>query len=223
MRRELAAEAMGTALLLYLIVGSGIAAQKLGTDEAGQLLAHALVVGIGLGVLILLFQSVSGSHFNPSVTLALWRSGTIGGIAAASYVVVQIVGALIGVAAAHATFGEPILAVSSTVRDGLGLIAAEGIATFILVLVILALVRIDRPAAIPAAVGGWVAAIVFATASTGFANPAVTLSRVFTDTFTGIAPPSVWGFVTAQLLAALLAVPVARALYPTSMSHQAHV
>lgn len=215
MRRELAAEGLGTGLLLYTIVGSGIAVQDLGGDGATQLLAHALVVGIGLGVLILLFQPVSGSHFNPSVTLAFWRSGSIDGPTASRYVAAQLIGALAGVGLANFTFGKQVYAVSATARDGMGIAVAEGVATFVLVLVILALVRVGRPSAIPAAVGGWVAAIVFATASTGFANPAVTIARVLTDTYTGIAPSSVWVFLAAQLLAALIAVPVAMLLYPT--------
>lgn len=219
-RRKLIAEALGTGLLLFIIVGSGIAAQNLGTDGATQLLAHALVVGIGLGVLILLFQSVSGSHFNPAVTLAFWRSDEVDTSCATGYVLFQLVGALAGVGAANLTFGEQVFAVSRTARDGFGLVLAEGIATFVLVLVILALVRVGRPSAIPAAVGGWVAAIVFATASTGFANPAVTVARIFTDTYTGIDPTSVWAFLAAQLVAGLLAVPVAKVLYPTPTTQQ---
>ncbi len=221
MRRELVGEALGAALLLYVIVGSGIAAQSLGSDGAAQLMAHAVVVGLALAVLILMFQTVSGSHFNPSVTLAFWRSGAIDGVTASGYVLAQILGALLGVVAANVTFGEPLLTVSATSRDGLGLVIAEGLATFVLVLLIFALVRVDRRDAIPAAVGCWVAAIVFATASTGFANPAVTVARIFTDTFTGIAPSSVWAFLVAQLLAAVMAVPVARFLYPANVVDRA--
>lgn len=220
MRREFVAEGLGTGLLLFIIVGSGIAARDLGTDGAIQLLAHALVVGIGLGVLILLFQSVSGSHFNPAVTLAFWRTGAIDAGTASGYVLSQLIGALAGVGLANSTFGEQIYAVSGTAREGLGLVVAEGVATFVLVLLILALVRVGRPSDIPAAVGGWVAAVVFATASTGFANPAVTISRIFTDTYTGIDPASVWGFVAAQLVAGLVAVPFASLLYPTPTTQQ---
>jgi arsenate reductase len=219
-RRELLAEGLGAGLLLFVVVGSGIAAQDLGTDGATQLLAHALVVGLGLGALILLFQSVSGAHFNPAVTLAFWRTGRIDPGSASGYVLAQLVGGLAGVGLANLTFGEQVFAVSATARDGFGLVLAEGIATFVLVLVILALVRVGRPSAIPAAVGGWVAAIVFATASTGFANPAVTVARIFTDTYTGIDPTSVWAFLAAQLVAGLLAVPVAKLLYPTPTTQQ---
>lgn len=220
MSRRLLAEGLGTALLLYIIVGSGIAAESLSSDAGFRLLAHALVVGIGLGVLIALFQAVSGSHFNPSVTLAFWRSGDVDGTTGTAYVASQLLGALVGVGAANLSFGEPAFAVSSTARNGFGLVLAEGIATFVLVLVILALVRIGRPSVIPVAVGGWVAAIVFATSSTGFANPAVTVSRIFTDTYTGIAPASVWGFLVAQLAAALLAVPVATLLLAPTADQQ---
>lgn len=214
MTRETAAEGIGTALLLYVIVGSGIAAEGLGSDGAAQLMAHAVAVGLGLAVLIALFQTVSGSHFNPAVTLAFWRSGAITGRLAFSYGSAQLIGAVVGVAAANYSFGVGMLEASTTERGGAGLVFAEFVSTFILVLVILALVRIDRAAAVPLAVGAWVVAIVFATSSTGFANPAVTVSRVLTDTYTGIAAASVPGFVIAQLAAGTLSVPVARFLFP---------
>lgn len=214
MTREIAAEGIGTALLLYVVVGSGIAAERLGNDAAVQLMAHAVAVGLGLAVLIALFQTVSGSHFNPAVTLAFWRSGTLGGRPAIGYGSAQLVGAVVGVAAANYSFGVGMLQASTTDRGGAGLIAAEFISTFVLVLVILALVRTDRSQSVPMAVGAWVAAIVFATSSTGFANPAVTLARVLTDTYTGIAPASVPGFVIAQLAAGILSVPVARFFFP---------
>ena len=215
MSREVVAEFLGTALLLYVIVGSGIAAQTLGVDGAVELLAHALAVGLGLAVLVLLFQSVSGSHFNPAVTLGFWREGSLPGDKAFRYTVAQLVGALSGVVLANLSFGLPAASIAATERSGVGLILSEAVATFVLVLLILALVRIDRPAAIPAAVGAWVAVIVFATSSTGFANPAVTIARAVTDTYTGIAPSSVPAFLMAQLVAALLAVSVAKALYPS--------
>jgi glycerol uptake facilitator-like aquaporin len=215
-RREWIAEALGTGLLLYVIVGSGIAAESLSDDGAVQLLAHAIVVGIALAALIDLFQAVSGSHFNPSVTLALWRSGDIGGRDAVVYVSVQVLGAMLGVIAANMSFGLSSISVATNSRSGLGLLLAEGIATLVLVLVILSLIRSGRSGHIPAAVGAWVGAIVFATASTGFANPAVTVARMLTDTYTGIAPASVAGFLVAQLAAGVLAAAVARAFYPTS-------
>lgn len=217
-RRALLAESIGTGLLLFVIVGSGIAAETLSQDAGVQLLAHALIVGAGLGVLIVTFQVASGAHFNPAVTLAFWRQGDLSGTEAGGYVTAQLAGGLVGVAAANYTFTEVIVDLSGTERTGVGLWVAEMIGTFVLVLVILALVRSGRPGAIPAAVGAWVAAIVFATASTGFANPAVAVTRMLTDTFTGIAPASVPGFVIAQLVGALFAVPVARIIYPNPAS-----
>lgn len=214
MRPPLVAEGVGTALLLYVIVGSGIAAETLSADGGVQLLAHALVVGAGLGVLIAVFQTVSGSHFNPSVTLAFWRTGEIQTGSAAGYVLAQIGGGTLGVILANLSFDRAAVSISQTVRNGVGLVLAEAIATFVLVLVILALVRTGRPGMVPAAVGAWVVAIVFATSSTGFANPAVTLSRMLTDSYTGIAPASVIAFLIAQLVAGGVAAPVATLLYP---------
>lgn len=209
MSRETLAEGTGTALLLYVIVGSGIAAERLGDDAAVQLLAHGLVVGLGLGALIAIFQTVSGSHFNPSVTLAFWRSGDVSGSQAVRYLIAQLIGAMSGVVLANLTFELDAVAVSSTTRGGVGLAVAELIATFVLVLSILALVRTDRTGAVPAVVGAWVAAVVFATSSTGFANPAVTVARVLTDSYTGIAPASIPGFLVSQLVAGIAAAVVA--------------
>jgi glycerol uptake facilitator-like aquaporin len=214
MRREAVAEGLGTALLLYVIVGSGIAAESLSSDGAIRLLAHAVVVGMALAALIDMFQSVSGSHFNPSVTLAYWRSGGIALSDAFAYMAAQVVGAIVGVILANFTFDLPAVFVSTTTRSGLGLVVAEAVATFVLVLIILSLVRSGRVGHIPAAVGAWVAAVVFATSSTGFANPAVTVARMLTDSFTGIAPVSVTGFLAAQILAGLSAALVAKSLYP---------
>lgn len=221
MSRPASAEGLGTGLLLYIIVGSGIAAETLANDDAVLLFAHAMAVGLGLGVLIALFQTVSGSQFNPSVTLAFWRAKDMSGREAGVYVVAQMTGALLGVVAANLSFGLSTVSVSSTSRDGFGLILAEAIATFVLVLVILALVRTGRPSAVPASVGAWVAAIVFATSSTGFANPAVTVARIFTDTYTGIDPYSVMGFLIAQLLAGVAAAAAAVVLFPETVPQPA--
>lgn len=221
MTRQLSAEAMGTGLLLYMIVGSGIAAETLGVDPGGQLLAHAIAVGLGLAVLIALFQTVSGSHFNPSVTLAFWRDGTVDSGAALRYVVAQLLGAVVGVITANLTFDKAMISISSTTRTGVGLAVAEAIATFVLVLVILALIRTDRPQAVPAAVGAWVGAIVFATSSTGFANPAVTIARMFTNSYTGIDPGSVLAFLVAQVAAGLAAAALANQLYPQRSAERA--
>lgn len=221
MTPRLGAEALGTALLLFVIVGSGIAADRLTDDAAFTLFAHAVSVGLGLAVLIAVLLPVSGSHFNPAVTLALWRTGEIQSRAAIAYVIAQVGGAVAGVMVANLAFGEALAAVSSTERTGAALLVSEFVGTLVLVLLILALVRSERLGAIPAAVGAWVAVIIFSTPSTGFANPAVTIARMFTDTYTGIDPGSVVPFVVVQLLAALTAVAIAVALFPVSeRSHQ---
>jgi len=214
--RRLWAEAIGTALLLYLIVGSGIAVERLGSDGSAQILAHAVAIGAGLAALIAMLASVSGAHFNPAVTLGFWRTGGIGGPDAIAYTFVQIVGAVAGVVLANWTFDVDALSVATTERSTLGMVAAEFVVTFVLVLLILALVRTGRDAAVPPAVGAWITAIVIGTVSTGFANPAVTISRALTDTFSGIAPAGVPGFLAAQLVGALVAATVAVAFYPVA-------
>lgn len=213
MSRETLAEGLGTGLLLYVIVGSGIAAEALTTDPGLALFAHSLAVGLALGALIATLLPVSGAHFNPAVTLALWLGGLMDGAATIRFWLAQTLGAISGVAVANWTFGETALSVSPTVRGGAGLVVAEAVATFVLVLVILGLVRSRRESLVPAAVGAWVAAAVFATSSTGFANPAVTVSRVFTDTYAGIAPGSVPAFLAAQLGAGLAAAAAAGVLF----------
>lgn len=212
--RALVAEALGTAVLLFVIVGSSFMAEGLGTDATSQLLAQAIAVGTALGAAIVVFQVVSGSHFNPAVTLATWRAKQMTGAEALGYVAAQCLGALVGVLIAHASFERTLITMSNIPRNGTGLIVAEAVATFILVLVILMLVRSDRANAVPIAIGAWVTAIVFATASTGFANPVVTIARTLTDSGAGIAPSSVVAFVAVELLAGLLAVPVATFLIP---------
>lgn len=214
--RALSAELLGTALLLYIIVGSGIAAERLSTDGAVQLLLHAVAIGVGLAALIAMFAAVSGSHFNPSVTLGFCLTGAMAPRRAMLYGAVQICGAVIGVVAANATFDESAVALSETDRVTAGASAAELIATFVLVLLILGLVRTERQAAVPAAVGAWITAIVLATVSTGFANPAVTIARMITDTYTGIAPASAPVFLVAELIAAALAAAAAAVLFPAS-------
>jgi glycerol uptake facilitator-like aquaporin len=218
MRSRLLAEGLGTGLLLFVVVGSGIAAQGLGQEPGTQLFTHAVVVGLGLAALIAMFQPISGSHFNPAVTLAFWRNGDISLGEALRYVVTQLAGAVLGVIAANVTFGITAVSLSETVRSGIGLVVAEAIGTFVLVLSILLLVRTARAGLVPAVVGAWVAAIVFATSSTGFANPAVTIARVLTDSYTGIAPASVLAFVAAQLVAGLLAALIVPALFPRPVS-----
>lgn len=221
MSKRVIAEALGTALLLYVVVGSGMVSETL-TDDAGlQLFTHAIAVGLGLGVLIAMLQTVSGAHFNPSVTLAFWRSRTIDGRDTARYITAQIGGATVGVLAAHMSFETAFFSISATTRGGLGRVFGEAVATFVLVLVILALARTDRTAAMPAAVGAWVASAVYATSSTGFANPAVTIARIFTDTYTGIAPTSLPGFLVAQIAAGIAAAGIALVFFPQPTKHKA--
>ena len=212
--RELTGEALGTALLLYVIVGSGIAVERLSTDGAVQLAVHAIAVGVGLGALIAFLGPVSGAHFNPAVTIGMTITNDFDRSSSVPYAIAQVSGALVGVVLANLTFSEAALGLSQTSRDGLGRPAAEFIATYVLALMIIALVRSNRTTMIPAAVGAWVTTIVIATASTGFANPAVTFARMFTDTYTGIQPGSAPAFLLAQLTAAIAAGATALLLYP---------
>jgi glycerol uptake facilitator-like aquaporin len=203
--RRLVAEALGTSLLLAVVVGSGIMGQRpSGGNDALALLGNTLATGAGLVVLITVFRPISGAHFNPAVTLvsAIRRELSVG--LALAYVGVQIVGGILGVWAAHAMFAEPILQVSSKLRDGSGEAWSEAVATFGLILTILGTVK-ARPEAAPLMVGLYITAAYWFTASTSFANPAVTLARSLSDTFAGIAPSSAPAFVTAQLIGALTA------------------
>ncbi|MBI4374040.1 MAG: aquaporin family protein [Deltaproteobacteria bacterium] len=212
--RKVIAEAVGTALLLTAIVGSGIMGERLaGGNMAIVLLANSLATGAALTVLILVFGDVSGAHFNPAVTLVLGRREGISSIQIFYYMLAQVLGAIGGVWIAHAMFGEPILMVSSHMREGYSQIFAESVATFGLLLTILGSVR-NRPHVVPAAVGLYIMAAYWFTSSTSFANPAVTLARSLTDTFTGIRPQDVPGFIVAQLVGALLALFLSRFLFP---------
>ncbi len=198
--RRVAAEAVGTALLLAVVVGSGIMAQKLaGGNGAIALLANALATGAGLSVLILALGPVSGAHFNPVVTLGAVNSGNLSGRDAALYLGAQFLGAMAGVALAHGMFELPLYSISSHPRSGSGQWIAEAVATFGLILTI-RLVERAGPGAVAAAVGAYIFAAYWFTASTSFANPAVTVARSLTDTFAGIRPQDVPGFVLAQAL-----------------------
>lgn len=205
-RRRLAAEAVGTALLLAVVVGSGIMGQRLAAgNDALALLGNTLATGAALVVLITVFGPVSGAHFNPVVTLAFALRRDMAWRLAAAYAGVQAAGAVFGVLVAHAMFALPILQVSTRLRGGPGQAVSEFVATFGLVLTILAALRF-RPAFTPIAVGLYVSAAYWFTASTGFANPAVTLARSLSDTFAGIAPASVPAFWLAQGLGGLAAL-----------------
>jgi glycerol uptake facilitator-like aquaporin len=200
--RKLAAEGIGTALLLAIIVGSGVMGERLaGGNTAIALLANSTATGAGLYVLILVFGPISGAHFNPAVTLvaAIRRELTPG--VAAAFVVVQLVGAFAGVAVAHLMFDLPIYSLSTHLRTGVGQWLSEFVATIGLVLAILSCSKY-RPHAVPLAVGAYIASAYWFTASTSFANPAVTLARAATNTFVGIYPGNVPTFVAAQILAA---------------------
>jgi glycerol uptake facilitator-like aquaporin len=209
------AEALGTALLLATVIGSGIMAQRLsGGNMALALLCNALATGAILPVLILIFGPVSGAHFNPAVSIAFAIQGTIGWRIAALYIACQIAGGLVGAWAAHAMFELPILQVSITARTGAGQWLAEAIAEFGLLLAIFGCVA-RTPSATPYAVGLYITAAYWFTASTSFANPAVTIARAWSDTFAGIAPGDVPMFIAAQMIGMLAAIAVARMLWPT--------
>lgn len=216
--RRLVSEGLGTALLLAIVVGSGIMGERLaGGNDAIALLANAVATGAGLIVLILMFGPVSGAHFNPAVTLVAALRREMSGGAAAAYALAQTAGAVLGVWAAHAMFALPILQVSQKVRAGPAQGFSEVVATFGLVLTILAVSR-SRPAATAAAVGLYITAAYWFTASTSFANPAVTLARSLSDSFAGIAPESAPGFIAGQLAGALAAAALAAWLLPGEQS-----
>jgi glycerol uptake facilitator-like aquaporin len=211
--RRLAAEALGTAFLLAAVVGSGIMAERLaGGNAALALLCNTIPTGAILVVLILIFGPLSGAHFNPAVSLAfaLRRELTLG--SAGVYIVAQLAGAIAGVWAAHLMFELPLWQVSTTVRSGAGQWLAEFIAAFGLLLTIFGCI-VNAPAATSYAVGLYIASAYWFTASTSFANPAVTIARSLSDTFAGIAPGGVLAFIAAQLAGAAAAVVFAQWLW----------
>ncbi len=218
--RALTAELVGTGLLVA-VVGSGIAAQRLSPDDVGlQLLQNSLATALGLTVLILLFGPASGAHLNPVVSLADWvvgrRTGTgLTGRQVVAYAAAQTVGAVAGCALAAVMFTAPV-AVSTTDRTGAGLLVSEVVATAGLVALILTLVRTGRGALAAPAVGAYIGAAYWFTSSTSFANPAVTVGRIFTDTFAGIAPASAPGFIAAQVVGGALGVGLVTVLYPAA-------
>jgi glycerol uptake facilitator-like aquaporin len=212
--RRLLAEALGTACLLAIVVGSGIMAERLANGNAAiALLANALSTGFGLAVLIAVLAPISGAHFNPLVTIALASDSGMGRSTVVLYMLVQFAAALAGVAIAHAMFGEPAFLASTRVRSGLAQALGEFIATFGLLLVVFGCVR-QRLAAAPAIVAAYITAAYWFTSSTSFANPAVTIARSLSDTFAGIRPADVPGFLAAQLAGAAAAMVLARWLWP---------
>jgi glycerol uptake facilitator-like aquaporin len=214
--RRVAAEFLGTAFLLMAVVGSGIMGERLAAGNVAiALLANSIATGAALVALIMTFGPTSGAHFNPAVTLALalqgkvlWREGMF-------YLVAQVSGAFAGVAAAHLMFGLPLFAASTHLRSGPAQLWSEFIATFGLLIVILQCAR-TRPAAVPWAVGAYISAAYWFTSSTSFANPAVTLARAASNTFSGIRPSDVPGFVTAQIVGAAAATLLAGWLMPVN-------
>jgi len=213
--RRLAAEALGTALLVATVVGSGIMAARLTTDTAMALLGNTLPTGAMLMVLITLFGPLSGAHFNPAVTLVFALRRELAWPTAAGYVLAQLAGGVVGTIVAHLMFELPALQLASAVRTGGAQWFSEAVAAFGLVLVILGGLR-ARPAALPALVGLYIAAAYWFTASTSFANPAVTIARALTDSFSGIRPIDAPGFIIAQLAGALLALGLAGWLFKPS-------
>lgn len=217
MRRRLIAEFTGTALLVTIVVGSGIAAQRLSPGNVGlQLLENSAATAAGLYVLILIFGPVSGAHFNPAVSVVDWWAGRPGLTAPelAAYVVAQVIGGVTGAVLANAMFAAPVFRLATTERSAPHLLLGEIVATAGLVLLIFALVRTDRGVHAPAAVAAYIGAAYWFTSSTSFANPAVTVGRAFSDSFAGIAPASVPGFVLAQFAGALVGIGLLTVLFP---------
>ncbi|MEU4353154.1 MIP/aquaporin family protein [Streptomyces virginiae] len=213
-----AAELVGTAALVAVVVGSGIQATKLTQDMALQLLANSTATVFGLGVLIALLGPVSGAHFNPVVTAAEWWTARRGGAGVtapevAVYVPSQIAGAIAGAVLADAMFGEPLVKWSTHDRSAGNLLLGEVVATAGLILLIFGLARTDRLRLAPAAVASYIGAAYWFTSSTSFANPAVTIGRAFTDTFAGIAPASVPGFIGMQLIGAAVGLALVAVIF----------
>ncbi|ANP85995.1 aquaporin [Rhizobium leguminosarum] len=208
LKRRLVAEALGTAILVATVVGSGIMADRLSDDVAVSLLGNTIPTGAILVVLITILGPISGAHFNPVVTMVFGLRREIASQAAIAYIAAQIVGGIAGSFLAHSMFELPILEISTTVRTGQGQWLAEIVATFGLVLTILGGLRF-RSDAIPWLVGLYITAAYWFTASTSFANPAVAIARALSNTFAGIRPTDVPAFIVAEVVGALLATAVA--------------
>jgi glycerol uptake facilitator-like aquaporin len=220
--RRLLAELLGSAFLAALVIGSGIAAQRLSPGDVGlQLLENAAATAAGLYAIILMFGPVSGGHFNPVVSLV---DATFGGLRwrdAAAYVPVQIGGCIVGAVAANTMFGETAVSISGKHRASPAHLFAEVVATLGLMLVIFSLARTRRGTSAPAAVGAYIGAAYWFTSSTSFANPAITVGRMFSNTFAGIAPSSVPVFIAAQIGGGIAGVIIIRFLYPALTPAQA--
>ena len=218
--RRLTAELIGTGLLVTVVVGSGVAAQRLSPDDVGlQLLENSTATALGLTVLILMFAPVSGAHLNPMVSAADWllgrRTGTgLTGREVLAYTVAQVIGGIAGAMLANLMFEVSLTELATTERDGANVLLGEVVATAGLVTLIFALARTGRGVLIAPAVGAYIGAAYWFTSSTSFANPAVTVGRMFSDSFAGIAPGSVPGFIAAEVVGAALAVPLILYLFP---------
>ena len=221
--RRLTAELLGSALLAALVVGSGIAAQRLSPGDTGlQLLENAFATAVGLPVLILIFGPLSGAHFNPVVSLVDSASGLRSWRDTAAYIPTQILGCILGAMLANLMFGGPAVTVSTTDRLTPAHFLAEIVATAGLVLVIFVLARTDRAHITPWAVGAYIGAAYFFTSSSSFANPAITIGRIFSDSFAGIAPASAPGFIAARLIRATLAFLLLKWFYPARRKVSPH-
>ncbi len=206
MARQLFSEWLGTFFLVAVVIGSGIMAERLADGNfALALLGNTIPTGAILVVIILVFGPISGAHFNPAVTLAFWLRGDIDKKTGGYYVIFQILGGITGAAVAHIMFELPLFEASTTIRTGMSQWVAEFVATFGLVATIFGCLK-SRPEAIPYAVGLYITAGYWFTSSTSFANPAVTISRTMTNTFSGIAPQNAVAFILAQLIAAAVVV-----------------
>ena len=209
--RKVIAETLGTSFLVMIVIGSGIMGQSLSTDPLSILLANTIATGVGLTTLIWVFITISGAHFNPAVTLVMLLRREISAFDALAYICAQFLGAMLGVIVVHAMFDLALLQSSSNYRGGFNLYLSEGIATFGLLMTILSVRQLSLLAVAPA-VGLYISAGYWFTSSTSFANPAVTLARAFTNSFTGIDPAYILPFIGAQLIAAVTAMLLMRFL-----------
>lgn len=214
MKREFAAEAVGSFFLFCTVIGSGIMAERLsGGNVAVALLGNAIATGAILFVLITMLRAISGAHFNPAVTLVFRLKGELTSLTALRHIVAQLGGGILGVWTAHLMFTVPIIELSTKARTGTGQLAGEFIATFGLIFTILGTLR-HRPQSVPASVALYIVAAYWFTSSTSFANPAITLARALSDSFAGIALADVPAFILAQLAGAIAALLVGSALFP---------
>jgi major intrinsic protein len=196
-----------------IVIGSGIQAQELTADNALRLLANSIATGLGLAILILKFGPISGAHFNPVVTIISLTQKRITLKKSMMYIIAQIIGAIIGVMTANIIFDKDVISISSTTRNSTGLVVSEIIATIGLLITIFGLQRMQKDKLVAPAVGAYITAAYWVTSSTSFANPAVTIARVFSNTFAGISPSSVLPFIAAQLIAVPITILLIKLLY----------